>query len=76
MLIPQYLVLVLKLSPIYTVSPNTVFSITQNQCYPGTPLPIFFMIMISIKNFQAILRLTANFVNKMAMVKISLNGMS
>ena len=37
MLIPQYPVLVLKLSPIYTVSLNTVFSIPQNQCYPGTP---------------------------------------
>ena len=37
MLIPQYKVLVLKLSPIYTVSLNTVFSIPQNQCYPGTP---------------------------------------
>ena len=37
MLIPQYQVLVLKLSPIYTVSLNTVFSIPQNQCYPGTP---------------------------------------
>ena len=36
MLIPQYPVLVLKLSPIYTVSLNTVFSIPQNQCYPGT----------------------------------------
>ena len=37
MLIPQYQVLVLKLSPIYTVSLNTVFSIPQNQCYPGIP---------------------------------------
>ena len=37
MLIPQYQVLVLKLSPIYRVSLNTVFSIPQNQCYPGTP---------------------------------------
>ena len=37
MLIPQYLVLLLKLTPIYTVSINTVFSIPQNQCYPGTP---------------------------------------
>ena len=37
MLIPQYQVLVLKLSPINTVSLNTVFSIPQNQCYPGTP---------------------------------------
>ena len=37
MLIPRYLVLVLKLSPIYTVSLNTVFSIPQNQCYLGTP---------------------------------------
>ena len=37
MLIPQFLVLVLKLSPIYTVSLNTVFSIPQNQCYLGTP---------------------------------------
>ena len=37
MLIPQYLVLVLKLSPIYTATFNTVFLIPQNQCYPGTP---------------------------------------
>ena len=37
MSIPQYQVLVLKLSPIYMVSLNTVFSIPQNQCYPGTP---------------------------------------
>ena len=37
MLIPQYQVLVLKWSPIYMVSLNTVFSIPQNQCYPGTP---------------------------------------
>ena len=37
MLIPQYQVLVLKLSPIYTVSLNTEFSIPQNQCYLGTP---------------------------------------
>ena len=37
MLIPQYQVLVLKLSPIYMVSLNTVVSILQNQCYPGTP---------------------------------------
>ena len=36
MLIPQYMVLVLKLSLIYTVSLNTVFWILQNQCYPGT----------------------------------------
>jgi hypothetical protein len=35
MSIPQYLVLVLKLTPINTVSLNTVFSIPQNQCYPG-----------------------------------------
>ena len=41
MLIPQYQVLVLKLSPIYTVSLNTVFSIPQNQCYPGTPCTMF-----------------------------------
>ena len=33
---PIYLILVLKLSPTYTVSPNKVFSIPQNQCYPGT----------------------------------------
>ena len=38
MLIPQYPVLVLKFFPIYAVSLNTVFSIPQNQCYPGTPL--------------------------------------
>jgi hypothetical protein len=37
MLIPQYQVLVLKLSPIYMVSVNKVFLILQNQCYPGTP---------------------------------------
>ena len=37
MLIPQYLVLVLKLFPIYTVSLNTVFLILQNRCYMGTP---------------------------------------
>ena len=41
MLIPQYQVLVLKLSPIYTVSLNTVFSIPQNQCYPGTTARCF-----------------------------------
>ena len=35
MLISQYLVLLQKLSPIYTASLNTVFSIPQNQCYPG-----------------------------------------
>ena len=35
MLIPQYLVLVLKLTPINTVSLNRVFLIPQNQCYPG-----------------------------------------
>ena len=33
--IPQYMVLVLKLTLINTVSLNTVFSIPQNQCYPG-----------------------------------------
>ena len=37
MLIPPYSVLVLKLSTIYMVSLNTVFSIPQNQCYQGTP---------------------------------------
>ena len=41
MLIPQYPVLVLKLSPIHTVSLNTVFSILQNQCYPGTSCILF-----------------------------------
>ena len=41
MLIPQYPVLVLKLSPIYTVSLSTVFSIPQNQCYLGTPCTRF-----------------------------------
>ena len=35
MLISQYLVLVLKLSLIYTVSLNTVFLNPQNQYYPG-----------------------------------------
>ena len=40
--IPQYQVLVLTLSPIYTVSFNTVFSIPQNQCYPGTPCTSIF----------------------------------
>ena len=35
MLIPHS---TLKLFPIYAVSLNTVFSIPQNQCYPGTPL--------------------------------------
>ena len=35
-LFPQYPVLVLKLTPIYTVSLNTVFWIPQNQCYPET----------------------------------------
>ena len=35
MSIPQYLVLVLKLTPINTVSLNTVFLNPQNQCYPG-----------------------------------------
>ena len=35
MLIPKYQVLVLKLSPIYTVSLNMVFLIPQNQCYLG-----------------------------------------
>ena len=33
-LIPQYLILVLKLYPIYMVSLKTVFLIFQNQCYP------------------------------------------
>ena len=37
MSIPQYMVLVLKLTPINTVSLNTVFWIPQNQCYPGNP---------------------------------------
>ena len=31
----------LKLSPIYTVSLNTVFSIPRNQCYPGNPCSRF-----------------------------------
>ena len=35
MSIPQYLVLVLKLTPINTVPLNSVFLIPQNQCYPG-----------------------------------------
>ena len=35
MLIPQYQILLLKLSLIYTVSLNTVFLIPQNQCHPG-----------------------------------------
>ena len=35
MSIPQYLILILQLTPINTVSLNTVFSIPQNQCYPG-----------------------------------------
>ena len=37
MLIPQFPILELILSPNYTVSLYTVFSIPQNQCYPGTP---------------------------------------
>ena len=37
MLIPQYLVLVLKLTLINTVSIRTVFFIPQNHCNPGTP---------------------------------------
>ena len=37
MLILQYPVLLLKLSPIYTVSLNMVCSIPQNRCYPGLP---------------------------------------
>jgi hypothetical protein len=37
-LIPQKPVLVLKLSPIYTVSLNKVVLIPQNQRYPGDPL--------------------------------------
>ena len=37
MLIPQYLVLALKLSSIYTVSFNKVLSIPQNQCQPVNP---------------------------------------
>ena len=40
-LITQYLVLVLKFSPVYIVSLNTVFSIPQNQCYFGTPCTRF-----------------------------------
>ena len=36
MLIPQYLISVLQLYPIYTVSLNTVFLIPQNQCDMGT----------------------------------------
>ena len=49
MLIPQHLVLVLKLSPIYTVSLNMVFSIPQNQCYLGTSC--------SMKSVKKVLRL-------------------
>ena len=51
MLIPQYQVLVLKLFPIYTVSLNMVFSIPQNQCYPGTPCIVFIM-MLNACNFK------------------------
>ena len=52
MLIPQYQVLVLKLSPIYTVSLNTVFSIPQNQCYPGTPCNIIIIISTFDSTFE------------------------
>ena len=37
MLLPQSPVLVLKLSPTYMVSLNTIFLIPQNQCYPEIP---------------------------------------
>ena len=58
--IPQYPVLVLKLSPIYTVLLNTVILIPHNQCSPGTPflsnlysdLTIFFSIKLYLDNFQ------------------------
>ena len=49
MLIPQYLVLVLKLSPIYTVSLNMVFSIPQNQCYLGTYCTNFLLLLFESK---------------------------
>ena len=45
MLTPQYQVLVQKLSPIYSVSLNMVFSIPQNQCYPGTSCSTVFSIV-------------------------------
>ena len=51
MLIPQYLVLVLKLSPIYMVSINTVFLIPQNQCYPGTSCIMTLVLSIKSKTF-------------------------
>ena len=40
MLIPQYLVLVLKLTPINMVSLNTVFSIPQKSALSGDSLYI------------------------------------
>ena len=58
MLIPQYLVLVLKLTPINTVSLNTIFSIPQNQCYPGNPcnLKSFENSRPSASNFESFSR--------------------
>ena len=49
MLISQYLILVLKLSPIYTVSLNRVFLISKNQCYPGTSCSYKYCKVVSIK---------------------------
>ena len=52
MLIPQYQVLLLKLSPIYTVSLNTVFSIPQNQWYPGIPCSTVSFVWQFFKEFS------------------------
>ena len=54
MLIPQYPVLVLKLSPIYTVSLNKVFFNLKNRCYPGTPCIIIYDIILpGTKNIRS-----------------------
>ena len=45
MSIPQYLVLVLKLTPINMVSLNSVFLIPQNQCYPGNPCTMLYALL-------------------------------
>ena len=47
-LIPQYLILVLNLSLIYTVPLIKVFSIPRNQFYPGIPVYNFIILVTQI----------------------------
>ena len=61
MLIPQYLVLVLKLTPINMVSLNTVFSIPQNQCYLGTSCTLF--LKKNSENYRNKILLTINYLS-------------